>query len=83
MTFRVDVKRKKGERFETLLRRFNTRVIRSGKIFDARDARFRKKGATKAKLKEGALRRITNREKRAWLLKTGQLVEDPRRKRRR
>jgi len=36
----VDVKRKKGERFDSLLRRFNRRVIESGKIFQARKIRF-------------------------------------------
>jgi len=72
----VDVKKKKGERFDSLLRRFNKRVIQSGKIFQARKIRFRDRPETKRKAKERALRRLEISEKREWLRKTGQLVEE-------
>lgn len=79
----VDVKKKKGERFDTLLRRFNKRVIASGKLFQARKIRFRDRPESARKQKDRALRKMTVTEKREWLKKTGQLVEDPRRRGRR
>lgn len=79
----VDVKKKKGERFDSLLRRFNKRVIESGKVFQARKIRFHERSMSASKSKGKALRSISVTEKREWLRKTGQLVEDPRRGRRR
>jgi ribosomal protein S21 len=79
----VDVKKKKGERFDTLLRRFNKRVIASGKLFQARKIRFRNRPDSTRKQKDTALRKMMVTEKREWLTKTGQLVEDPRRRGRR
>jgi ribosomal protein S21 len=78
----VDVKKKKGERFDSLLRRFNKRVIQSGKIFQARKIRFHEPSPSRRKLKDKALRSKVVSEKREWLKKTGQLVEDNRRRRR-
>jgi len=82
MSGAVDVKKKKGERFDTLLRRFNKRVIESGKVFQARKIRFRDRPESKRKQKDRALRKMAVAEKQDWLRKTGQLVEDPRRRRR-
>jgi ribosomal protein S21 len=79
----VDVKKKKGERFDSLLRRFNKRVIESGKIFQARKIRFHERTQNKRRLKERALRRMELSEKREWLRKTGQLPEETRRDSRR
>lgn len=79
----VDVKKKKGERFDALLRRFNKRVLESGKIFQARKIRFHERNQNKRRLKERALRRLEVVEKREWLRKTGQLPEETRRDRRR
>jgi len=79
----VDVRRKKGERFETLLRRFNKRIIGSGKIIQARKERFRDKPLNKNKLKSLALRKMKITEKRSWLEKTGQLPEEKYGRRRR
>jgi len=78
----VDVKRKKGERFETMLRRFNKRVIGSGKILEARKDRFHARPVNKNKRKSLALRRIRVGSKHDWLKKTGQLPEEQYRSRR-
>ncbi len=74
----VDVKRRKGESFESLLRRFTRRVQLSGKMLEARKYRFHSKEPSRTKKKASALRRLELREKREYLLKTGQLVEERR-----
>lgn len=79
----VDVKKKKGERFDALLRRFNKRVLESGKILQARKIQFHERTQNKRRLKERALRRMEMATKREWLRKTGQLVEEDRPNRRR
>lgn len=76
----INEKRKKGERFETFLRRFNKRVIRSGKIMSARDKRFHHRKENKNKIQDRALKKIAFREKITYLRKTGQWKEEPRRR---
>ncbi|MEK7211448.1 MAG: 30S ribosomal protein S21 [Patescibacteria group bacterium] len=71
-----EVKRKKGESFESLLRRFNRRLIQSGKILQAKKVRFNKKGLNKTKRRASALRRNAIREEREYLIKTGKLREE-------
>ena len=72
----VDVKKKRGERFDSLLRRFNKRVIQSGKILQARKIRFHERNESRRLGKQKALRRLEMTKKREWLRKTGQLVEE-------
>lgn len=79
----VDVKKKKGERFDSLLRRFNKRVIQSGKLFQARKIRFHDRTDSKKKQKDRALRKMTIHGKHEWLRKTGQLPPEQRSRRRR
>ncbi len=79
----VDVKKKKGERFDALLRRFNRRILESGKVFEARKGRHNERPENKRRLKERALRKLEIGEKREWLRKTGQLPEEFKRDRRR
>lgn len=83
MSGKVDVKRKKGERFDSLLRRFNRRVIESGKLLQARKIRYKKRNESTRVQKETALRRLKMSEKRAYMIKAGLLKEDHRRGRRR
>ena len=74
----ADVKRKKGESFESLLRRFSRRLQQSGKALEARKIRFYKNKPNKNKLRASALRRMEIREKREYLMRIGQLKEEPR-----
>lgn len=74
----VEVKRKKGESFESLLRRFGRRVQQSGKVLEARKIRFFAEKPNKNKVRESALRRLEMREKRDYLMRIGQLKEEPR-----
>jgi ribosomal protein S21 len=75
----VNVKRKKGESFESLLRRFSRRMQASGKMLQAKKIRFHKDAPSKGTLKKSALRRKRASEKRDYLLRTGRLVEEVRR----
>ena len=69
----VEVKRKDGESFESLLRRFNRKIQQSGVLVRARRIRFYEPTKSRNLLREDALRRAENREKREELKKLGKL----------
>ena len=71
----VEARRKKGESFESFLRRFNKKLIQSGKLLQARKVRFFQDPVSKIKLREGALRRKDLTSKREYLRKIGKLDE--------
>ena len=75
-----EVKRKKGETFDALYRRFQRRIQSSGKVLQAKKIRFRKKDEKPNKRREGALRREEMRKKYEYELKTGKLKIEPKRK---
>lgn len=79
----IEAKRKKGESFEAMFRRWSRRVQQSGKVLNVRANRYFSKDASKNKTQESALRRMKMGEKRDYLLRTGKLKEDDRRRRRR
>lgn len=79
----VEVKRRKNESFEGVFRRFTRRVQQSGNMLQARKYRFNNDEPNKAGEKKSALRRLKMGAKREYLIRTGQLVEDRRRRRRR
>jgi ribosomal protein S21 len=70
------IRRKKGESFEAMYRRFSRRFQQSGKKLTLMDRRFFKKKKTKTKQQESALRGLSISQKRDWLIKTGKLVEE-------
>ncbi len=72
----TEVKRKKSETFESLLRRFNKRMIQSGKILQAKKIRFKTKGPNKNLAKQLALRRLKIKTKKDYLRKIGKLIEE-------
>ena len=72
----MEVKRKKGESFESFLRRFNKRLLHSGKLFQARKIRFYKPPKSKLELRESALRRISMAGKFEYLKRIGKLPEE-------
>ncbi len=78
-----EVKRKKGESFESMLRRFSRRVQQSGRMLQARKIRFNEPKKNKNAQKSSALRRMQIAEKREYLDRIGQLPEPKRRGRRR
>lgn len=76
----IEVKRKKGESFEAMLRRFSQRVQSSGTALEVRKRKHFTKKPTHQKLKASALNRQASRVKRAYLEKVGLLVEDKKKK---
>ena len=71
----VEAKRKKGETFESFLRRFNKRVIQSGKLLQARKIRFFAKSSSRMKQKGVALQKAKLAKKYDYLKKIGK-IED-------
>ncbi len=76
----VEVKKKKNETFDALLRRFQRRFQSSGKQIESKRRRFHDSGENKNQRNAGALRRVTKGAEYAYLLKTGQLKDEPKRK---
>jgi ribosomal protein S21 len=74
----VEVKSKKNESFESLLRRFTRRLQSSGNALEARKMRFNKPEPNKNAQRKSALRREVIRVKREYLTRIGQLIEEPR-----
>ena len=71
-----EVKRKKGESFDSLLRRFSKKVQESGKLLQAKKIRYYSSPKSKNAQREAALRREYLRQHREYLLKTGQATEE-------
>ena len=72
----VEVKRKKGESAESLLRRFRQRVMQSGVQYRAKQVKYHEKPESKQKVKDKALRKIDIRSKREYLQRIGKLPMD-------
>jgi len=72
----VEVKRKKGETFESLMRRFNKRILQSGKILQAKKVRFLEKNTNKNLVKKLALRKLKIKGQKEYLRKIGKLSEE-------
>lgn len=78
----IEVKRKRGESFEAMLRRFNRRVQLSGRIRQAKKIRFREEEKSKTAVKKSALRRLELQRQYEKLRKLGKLPEEETRRRR-
>ena len=72
----AEAKRKKNETFESLLRRFNKKLMQSGKLLQAKKIRFLEKEPNKNLTKKLALRRQRIKEKKEYLKKIGKLSEE-------
>lgn len=79
----IEAKRKKGESFDAMFRRWSRRVQQSGKILDVRAGRFFERKPKKNKLKTSTLRGIEIGEKRSYLIRSGKATEEDFRRRRR
>jgi len=79
----IEVKRKKGETFESFLRRFNKRLIQSKVILEFKDRAHEKKTVSRNKQNLLAIERKKYREKIEYMKKTGRFVEDKKKKKRR
>lgn len=72
----LEVRRKKGESFESLLRRFGRRIQQSGRLLQAKKIRFYQPPKSKREMRQSALHRIRTKEKREYMIKTGLLKEE-------
>jgi len=77
----TEVKRKKGESFEAMLRRFTGRVQSSGRLIQAKKIRFEEGKENKTAQKGAALKRKKTKEKIDYMLKSGKIKEEDLKKR--
>lgn len=70
----VEVKRKEGESFESLLRRFNRKIQQSGVLVRARKIQFYDPPKSRNLLRVSARRRAELREEREDLRRMGKLL---------
>lgn len=71
-----EVKRKKNETFESLLRRFNKRIQQSGKLYQARSGRFNQPEKSRGEKKKSALAREKIKKDKEYQRKMGLLKDD-------
>ncbi|MFH0856719.1 MAG: 30S ribosomal protein S21 [bacterium] len=71
-----EIKRKKDESFESLLRRFNRKMQQSGKLIEVKQGKFFEKDLNKNLRKESALVRNKIRAKKEYLRKIGKLPDE-------
>lgn len=71
----LEVRRKDGESFEALIRRFTKKTIQSGKILQAKKVRFYTKPKSKREQKDSALRRQEVNSKMEYLKRIGKFDE--------
>lgn len=76
MSSHIEAKRKKGESFDALLRRFTRRMQQSGKNLDVKANRFWVKTPKKNRIHDSALRKLVKGARRAYMLKTGKVTEE-------
>ncbi|MAF14254.1 MAG: 30S ribosomal protein S21 [Parcubacteria group bacterium] len=72
----AEVKRKKSETFESLLRRFHKKLQQSGRLIQSRKIRFYERPKNKTKALKEAMRRKEIGEKREYLKKIGKLKDE-------
>ncbi|MEK7203339.1 MAG: 30S ribosomal protein S21 [Patescibacteria group bacterium] len=76
----VEFKRKKGESFESFLRRFNKRLQQSGNLIEARQSQHVQSKINKAQQKRRALVGKKLHSERKYLKKIGKLKEEHRKR---
>lgn len=77
----VESKRKRGESFEVFLRKFNKRLLQSGKLYEVRQRQHQKKKPNKTLQKKRALVGREIFQEREYLKKIGKYKEELGRKR--
>lgn len=75
----INAKRRKGETFESMIRRFNRLVIKSGKVISAKKKRFHQTEKNRNGEKASALKRMQLRGKMSHLRRIGKVEESRRR----
>lgn len=70
-----EIKRKSGESFESLIRRFRYKIIQSGRLIQAKKVRFRSKKKSRLLQRASALRRTKIQSLKNELIKLGKIKE--------
>lgn len=78
-----DVKRKKGESFESFFRRVKRRWVASGRILEARKQQYFEPKKSKNVQRESAIKRNQKAEKMTYLQKIGRIPVEEQKFRRR
>jgi len=76
----AEVKRKKSESFDALFRRFQRRVQSSGRVLQAKKIRFHEKEVKPNQRRAGALRREEKKEEFEYLVRSGKLKPEERKR---
>lgn len=76
----VETKRKRGESFESFIRRFGKRLQQSGKLYEVRERQHVQPKINKTKQKKRALVGMGLKKEREYLKKLGKLKEEPRKR---
>ena len=72
----AEARRRKGESFESFLRRFNKKLQQSGKLLQSRKIRFYHRPVNKNKARRDALRKMEIKKEKEYLKKIGKLKEE-------
>ena len=72
----VEFKRKKGETFESFLRRFNKRLQQSGNLKQARSNRYHRKDKNERQKKTSALIGLELLVRKEYLRRTGKFKDE-------
>ncbi len=76
----VEIRKKKGESFEAMYRRFSKRMMQSKKILEAKGRKFLQPKKNKNAQKESALVGLQFKKEKEYQRKIGKLVDEPRRR---
>ena len=76
-----EIKRKKGESFESFMRRIKRQWQRSGRILQAKKVQFFASPKSRNERRKSAIYRARTKATREYLLKTGKLLEEDERSR--
>lgn len=74
----TEIKRKKGETFEAMLRRFSKRMQQSRKILQVKKSRYHEKTLSRNLKRQATLHKLKTRAQKEYLTKTGQLKDEDR-----
>jgi len=72
----AEVRRKKGESFESFIRRFNRKLMESGKILQFKKVKYLQPKKSRNLKKKSALMKLSKHQQREYLKKIGRLPEE-------
>lgn len=73
----VEIKRKKGESFESMMRRFSRRMMQSKALLEIKTKRYKRRPQSRNRRRATTLSHKNYHERREFLKLTGRMKEDP------